>query len=73
MAHDHRMNPIPEPYLNKESGPRYSRPDGSSRPKPNAHSTPEQWEDYHAAAEYYRVNKGKNKQQPYDPYLNTWA
>jgi len=72
MAHDHRMNPVGEPYLNKKSGPRYSRPDGTTRPKPNEHSSREDWVDYHAAADHF-FKKGKSKQQPFDPYLNTWA
>jgi hypothetical protein len=72
MAHDHKMNPVGEPYLNKKSGPRYYRPDGSSRPKPSAHSRPEDWADYHDAADHFLKNKA-TKQQPFDPYLNTWA
>jgi hypothetical protein len=51
----------------------YARPDGTTRPKPTGNSTPEEWADYHAAADHYAKNKGKNKQQPFDPYLNTWA
>jgi len=51
----------------------YARPDGTTRSKPNLHSSPEDWADYHAAADHFAKNKGKNKQQPFDPYLNTWA
>ena len=51
----------------------YARPDGTTRSKPNEHSSPEDWADYHAAADHFFKNKGKNKQQPFDPYLNTWA
>jgi len=51
----------------------YARPDGTTRPKPTGNSTSEDWADYHAAADHYAKNKGKNKQQPFDPYLNTLA
>lgn len=51
----------------------YVRPDGTTRPKPTGNSTSEDWADYYAAADHYAKNKGKNKQQPFDPYLNTWA
>ena len=50
----------------------YARPDGTTRPKPNEHSSPEDWADYHAAADHF-FKKGKSKQQPFDPYLNTLA